>query len=85
MMTTRTIKIDKGCHFLASYALVFSADLVLPLVLAVAFAFAVGVIKELFDYFDYGLFDVRDISANVAGISIAVLITYLGSMLGSVI
>lgn len=75
------MKIDKIYHFAASYALILTANLVFPLLQAAAIAFAVGIIKELFDYFDYGRFDFHDLLADSAGVTAGAVLIFLGGLL----
>lgn len=74
---TNTIGIDKVYHFAASYALVLTANLVMSLAFATLLALAIGILKEVYDHFDYGRFDVNDIIADAAGVALGALVIYL--------
>ncbi len=75
------MKIDKIYHFVVSYALMLTVYLVFPLAISAAMVFAIGVAKEIYDYADYGLFDVKDLVADGAGITFAVVIISLSGQL----
>lgn len=83
LMGEKFIKIDKVYHFVISYSLLLTFSLVLSLAVSVAVVFLIGVLKEIYDYHDYGLFDVKDLAADAAGISAGVLIIYSCSLLAA--
>ena len=84
-MATTTIGIDKVYHFAVSYALVLTAHLVMPLAFAALLALVIGVLKEVYDHVDYGRFDMQDIIADAAGVTVGALIIYLADLVGSAV
>jgi len=80
-MGKKCIKIDKVYHFVISYSLLLTFSLVLSLAVSVAVVFLIGVLKEIYDYRDYGLFDIKDLVADAVGILAGVLIIYSSSLL----
>lgn len=80
-MAEKFIKIDKVYHFAVSYSLLLTFNLVLSLAVSVAVVFLIGVLKEIYDYRDYGLFDIQDLVADAIGILAGVLIIYSCSLL----
>jgi len=74
---------DKQLHFAvgmeasaAAYAVVYGAtqSKLIASAASIAFSFVLGVSKEIYDYYDYGLFDWKDVEATTLG-SLPLVIT----------
>lgn len=76
-----TIPVDKYIHCIVSMIVASILMHILPFgsivgfVLSVLLAIAVGVAKELYDKKDYGLFDKKDIYADIIGAFIGTLMS----------
>lgn len=65
--TPPKIPYDKRLHFLAGLLICIIASLTVNPTYGLAFAMAAGVVKEVYDYFDYGGPDVIDCLATWLG------------------
>lgn len=67
---------DKFLHFSVICALFLVCRAVgVSVLLTLSFCAVIGVGKEIYDYFDYGLFSISDIIADCAGGLVAYLVT----------
>ena len=58
---------DKKLHFVAGYVTAVSIGVLFEPILGMAAATLAGVLKECYDYYDYGLYDEKDMFATWGG------------------
>lgn len=71
---------DKKLHLLAGLGIAIIFGWQNPLI-GLAAGFIAGVAKEVYDYFDYGLFDKKDMLFTWLGATIGALVSVLYKML----
>lgn len=76
----RTIGIDRLLHFLVEVIIVLVLAMYgVPVWLAAVIGLAVGIVKEIIDAKNGGMFDIIDLMADVAGIGFAWLVIWSSS------
>ena len=69
---------DKIIHFIVCFVLAaFTALITNSIIIGWLSAVVVGVAKELYDRYSYGLFDIKDLIADVLGATCGILIVML--------
>jgi hypothetical protein len=71
------VPIDKIYHFTAGYVTAISIGVLFEPILGMAAATLSGVLKECYDYYDYGLYDEKDMfftwGGGLVGYGVALL------------
>ena len=64
-------------HFSVSGLLVFAFDKFLPIWVALSLVLVLGIAKEIYDAKTGGKFEIKDILADLLGIAMATIITFI--------
>ena len=68
---------DKGCHLIAGFVITLIVGFLTSVEYGILAGAIAGVGKEVYDYYDYGTFDNRDLFFTVVGTIIGGLILIL--------
>lgn len=68
---------DKGCHLIAGFVITLIVGFLTSVEYGILAGAITGVGKEVYDYYDYGTFDNRDLFFTVVGTIIGGLILIL--------
>jgi uncharacterized membrane protein YjdF len=69
---------DKIIHFIVCFVLAVLAALITnSIIIGWLSAVVVGIAKELYDRYSYGLFDIKDLMADILGATCGILILLL--------
>ena len=67
---------DKCLHFVVCLLLTMVLSMLIPVWAAGVTVLIIGIGKEVYDYFDYGKFDWKDLLADIIGIGVILLFYY---------
>ncbi len=74
------IPYDKALHFLAGFLIALIGGALTDPITGIGFAIGAGILKECYDHYTYGVFDVKDMVATwiggLVGLGLVTLINY---------